>query len=141
MDINLLKIEAFAKRLSADDEMNKESNLDANAKDKMEILEKTNQGISAIKKIMFYSLALYEEVEGVITKLVGPREKIMSESEREEDLSKCSGSIRLEYQQRWKELVHYEIETHRKNQLKETEETSNDECELCTGRRQRQKLP
>ena len=56
----------------------------------------------------------------------------MLESEKEEDLSKISESVRLKYRQKWNELIHYEIETHRRNQLHKTEEDTDDECELCT---------
>ena len=68
---NLLKVEAFAKRFLGNDEKKEEKDSDIDAKDKVDRLEKTNQGITAIKSIMYHSLGLYEEVEDMIAKMVG----------------------------------------------------------------------
>ena len=107
---NLLKVEAFAKRCLGNDEKKEEKDSDIDAKDKVERLEKTNQGITAIKSIMYPSHGLYEEVEDMITKMVGIKAKKMLESEKEIDLSKVNASCeRLKYRQTWKELIHHEI--------------------------------
>ena len=59
---------------------------------------------------MYPSHGLYEEVEDMITKMVGIKAKKMLESEKEIDLSKVNASCeRLKYIQTWKELIHHEI--------------------------------
>ena len=50
MEVNLLKIEAFAKRFLGNDEKKEDKDLDAEAKDKIERLEKTNQGFLSHKE-------------------------------------------------------------------------------------------
>ena len=55
--------------------------------------------------------------------MVGPKAK---------KCSRISESVTLKYGQKWKELISYDIETHRRNQLHKTEEDTDDECELCT---------
>ena len=80
---------------------------------------------------MYHSLGLYEEVENMITKMVGVEATQMLESEKEIDLSKVSESCKgLKYRQTWKELIHHEIEVHRKEQLQKINENANEECEL-----------
>ena len=111
-----MKVEVLAKRfLGNHDEEEEEDSTKMAVKDKVERIEKTNQGITDIKRIMCHSLRLYEGVEDMITKMVGAKAKQMLESKEKIDLSKDSESWKeLKHRQSWEELVHHEIEIHHK---------------------------
>ena len=80
-------MEAFAKRFLGNGEETEENDSNMAAKDKVERLEKTNQGITAINSIMYHSLGLYEEAENMTN--VRKWEKIWQMLEGEKKYDKC----------------------------------------------------